>query len=328
MDIAYLILAHDQPAHLRELVARLSTPDSHFYIHIDRKSRLADFSLPANPRVHVLQQRARVFWGDYSQVEAIVSLMRAALSQPGPAHARFVLLSGSDYPVRSNAFIHQFFQAHADMEFINLTPMPSADGSKPLSRLATYQPRKTASRVVNRLKRTAQGVGLLPRQRDFGPALGRLKPYGGSQWWALTRPAVAYVLDFMDAHPAYVDFYRNTVVPDESCFHTILGNSPFAALAQRSLTYADWSRRRQSPEYLSLAHAQFLTANPSHPPSTDFPQGMPFLFARKFSTQSRELLRLLNASLDGKPQARDAVARANSGNPGAGRPMASASRVN
>ena len=328
MDIAYLILAHNQPAHLRALIERLSTPDSHFYIHIDSKSRLADFSLPSGPRVHVLQKRVPVFWGDYSQVEAIVLLMRAALAQQSPAHARFVLLSGADYPVRSNAFIHRFFLAHANMEFINLTPMPSADGSKPLSRLATYQPRKTASRVINRLKRAAQGVGLLPRQRDFAPALGRLKPHGGSQWWALTRPAVAYVLDFMDTHPAYVDFYRNTVVPDESCFHTILGNSPFAAMAQRSLTYADWSRRRQSPEYLNLAHAKFLTANPSQPPSSDFPQGMPFLFARKFSAESRELLRLLNASLDGKPQTRDSVARANPSNPGAGRPRVSVSRAN
>lgn len=308
MDIAYLILAHDQPAHLRDLVARLSTPDSHFYIHIDRKSRLADFSMPEDPRIHILRDRARVFWGDYSQVEAIVLLMRAALAQPEQTHRRFVLLSGSDYPVRNNAFIHDFFHAHADMEFISLGAMPSGDGSKSLTRLTTYQPRKTSSRLLNRLIRGAQGIELLPRQRDYRPVFGELKPYAGSQWWALTRPAVAQILAFLDAHPAYVHFYRNTVVPDESCFHTILGNSNFAAKAQRCLTYTDWSRRRPSPECLGLTHAEFLIRDPLCPPSPDFPQGMPYLFARKFSASSRELLHMLKASLDGALGSRNVAA--------------------
>ena len=298
MDIAYLILAHDQPAHLRALIDRLSTPDSHFYVHIDKKSRLTDFSLPDAPRVHVLQDRARVFWGDYSQVEAIVLLLRAALTQPGQTHSRFVLLSGADYPVRSNAFIHQFFQDHADLEFINLTSIPSVDGSKPLSRLTTYQPLKTSSRVINRLMHSAQGMGLLPRRRDFGPVLGKMQPYGGSTWWALTRSAVAHVLEFMDEHPAYVDFYRNTICPDESCFHTILGNSSLSAAIRPCLTYTDWSTRRHRPEPLTLAHAEFLTRHPERHPSKTCPQAQPFLFARKFGVESRELLHLLDAKLD------------------------------
>jgi hypothetical protein len=297
MDIAYLLLAHDQPAHLRALIERLSTPDSHFYVHIDRKSRLTDFSLPDDPRVHILQDRARVFWGDYSQVEAIVLLMRAALAQPGQAHPRFVLLSGADYPVRSNAFIHQFFQAHADLEFINLERMPTADGCKTLTRLTHYQPLKTSSRVLNRLKRGAQIIGLLPKERDFDPALGTMQPHGGHTWWALTRAAVKHVLDFMDGNAAYVDFCRHTFCPDEHCFHTILANSAFADKAQCCLTYADWSRRSYRPENLSLAHAEFLSHNPSQPPSSKFPQGLPFLFARKFTAESEPLLQVLRASI-------------------------------
>ncbi|MEW6559306.1 MAG: beta-1,6-N-acetylglucosaminyltransferase [Pseudomonadota bacterium] len=297
MDIAYLILAHDQPTHLRALIECLSTRDSHFYVHIDRKSRLEDFDLPRSPRVHVLQERVRVFWGDYSQVEAIVTLMRAALAQPGQRHPRFVLLSGADYPVRSNAFIHHFFEKHEDLEFINLERMPTADGCKTLTRLTSYQPLKTSSRVLNRLKRGAQRVGLLPRERDFDPALGDMQPYGGHTWWALTRAAVEHVLVAMEANPVYVDFCRHTFCPDEHCFHTLLGNSPFADKVRCCPTYADWSRRSHRPENLTLAHAEFLTHNPTQPPSRHFPQGMPFLFARKFTAESQELLRVLRARL-------------------------------
>jgi hypothetical protein len=297
MNIAYLILAHDQPGHLLELVQALSTPDSHFYIHVDAKTRMADFDLPDDPRIHVLQERARVFWGDYSQVEAIVLLMRDALLQPGLAHSRFVLLSGADYPVRSNAFIHRFFEEHADGEFIQMERMPTADGCKTLERLSGYQPRKTSFRAINRLKGIAQKLGLLAAQRDFIPALDNKTPYGGHTWWALTRPALTHILDFMDAHPAYIAFCRNTFCPDEHCFHTILGNSAVAPQVQDCLTYADWSRRSHRPECLTLAHLDFLTTNPTHPPSDAFPDGLPFLFARKFAAESRSLLQILRVGI-------------------------------
>ena len=297
MNIAYLILAHDQPAHLRELIERLSTPDSHFYVHIDRKSRIADFTLPDDPRIYVLEERVRVFWGDYSQVEAIVQLMRAALARPGAEHQRFVLLSGADYPVRSNAFIHAFFADHPDEEFINIEPMPTADGAKTLDRLTTYRPETTTSRVINRLVRLAQRTGLMTRKRDYLPFLGGLLPCGGHTWWALSRDAVSYVLDFMDAQPDMIDFYRHTVCPDEHCFHTILGNSAFAPLVRCCITYADWSRRSYRPEILTLEHAAFLTHNPSQPPSAAFPEGLPFLFARKFSADSQALLAVLRGQL-------------------------------
>jgi hypothetical protein len=297
MDIAYLILAHDQPGHLRALIRELSTPYSHFYIHIDAKSRMADFDVPDDPHVHVLQDRARVFWGDYSQVEAIVLLMRAALLQPGLAHSRFVLLSGADYPVRSNADIHHFFQEYAAEEFIQIERMPTADGCKTLDRLTGYQPRKTSFRVINRLKGLAQKVGLIAAKRDFIPALGDSLPYGGHTWWALTRPAVAHLLDFMDAHPAYVAFCRNTFCPDEHCFHTILGNSVFAPQVAPCLTYADWSRRSYRPENLTLAHAEFLSRDPRHPQTERFPEGLPYLFARKFTAESQPLAQLLQATL-------------------------------
>lgn len=299
MDIAYLILAHDQPAHLRELIGRLSTPDSHFYVHIDRKSRLADFSLPDDPHVHILQDRVRVFWGDYSQVEAILRLMRAALADPGFTAQRLVLLSGADYPVRSNADIHAYFHNHADTEFINLVQMPSIEKNKPLSLLTTYQPGNTSSRLVNRLLRLVQRTGLLPRQRDYVSALGGLQPYGGATWWALTRGAAAHIVGFLETHAEFADFFRHTICPDESCLHTILGNSVHAAQLRPSLTYTDWSRKQHRPETLTLAHAEFLTHAPMRAPCKDYHDAQPYLFARKFTAESRELLRLLDAALSG-----------------------------
>lgn len=298
MDIAYLILAHDQPSHLRALVKRLSTPDSRFYVHIDRKSRFEDFQGMGDLSIRWVQDRVRVFWGDYSQVEAILRLMGLALSDPDFTPARLVLLSGADYPVRCNAELHAFFQAHADQEFIDLVPIPSAERNKPLALLTTYHPSDTASPLINRIKRVAQRLGLLPQRRDHIPALGGMQPYGGATWWALSPEAAAHVVAFLQSHHEYTEFFRHAVCPDESCFHTVLGNSPYAAAIRPCLTYSDWSTQRHRPEPLTLAHAEFLAHDPERQPSKIWPHTQPFLFARKFGPESRDLLRLLDAMLD------------------------------
>ena len=46
---------------------------------------------------------------------------------------------------------------------------------------------------------------------------------------ALTAATVLYTLDFYEAHPRYNAFFKHVFAPDESYFHTIIYNSPFAA---------------------------------------------------------------------------------------------------
>jgi hypothetical protein len=36
------------------------------------------------------------------------------------------------------------------------------------------------------------------------------------------------VLDYVDANPRFVRFFRSALIPDESFFHTIIANSEFA----------------------------------------------------------------------------------------------------
>jgi hypothetical protein len=53
-------------------------------------------------------------------------------------------------------------------------------------------------------------------------------PYKGWQWWCLTHDCARYVLDYVNANPRVVRFFRPTLVPDESFFHTVIANSEFA----------------------------------------------------------------------------------------------------
>ena len=99
MKLAYLILAHKNPQLLRREIAALSSKDSTFFVHIDAKSNIDLFLLLKAQNVFFLEPRIEVFWGEFSQVRAILALISAALAS-ATNHDYFILLSGSDYPLQ------------------------------------------------------------------------------------------------------------------------------------------------------------------------------------------------------------------------------------
>jgi hypothetical protein len=288
MKIAYLILAHDNAQHLQRLISALSTESSHFFIHIDQKADRTPFLNIQGDNVHFTEQRACVYWGDFSQVEAMLILLRAACAQQG-GFDRHVLLSGVDYPLRSAQAIEHFFEAAPDQEFMNLVAMPSKAAGKSLSRLSTYQLRPGDPLLARATRKALMIAGLLPRQRDYEAQLGALAPYAGSTWWALSRAACDHILAFAEREIQVVDFFKNTQCPDESFFHTILGNSPFRSRIARNLTYTDWSDGGASPAGMTQQHLTLFQATSSFPATDTYGAG-PMLFARKFADQSEQLV--------------------------------------
>jgi len=284
--IAYLVLAHENPKHLARLVGSLSSESSAIFVHIDRKSPADAFTGIRGEHVHFARRRVAVHWGDFSIVEATLELMRTALAYE-PRLERFVLISGADYPLRPAAEIEAFFDRHLDAEFMHLIPMPSEAEHKPISRLTTYKRRPGAARIAWLMRAALVRMGAVRRERDYRAHLRDLAPYGGSQWWALSREACEYILGFVARERQIVRFFRNTHCPDESFFQTILGNSDFRARTRRELTYTDWSAGGRSPALISAEHVDRLRASGEH------------LFARKFTDDSGDVVARLERERDG-----------------------------
>src|SRR4051794_14167084 len=97
MRIAYLILAHNNYAHLQRLIDALNEYDSGFYIHIDKKSELPEIK---GDNIIFIENRVKVYWSTFSEVQATLNLMEKAILDTRNSY--FVLLSGADYPVKSN----------------------------------------------------------------------------------------------------------------------------------------------------------------------------------------------------------------------------------
>jgi len=297
MKIAYLITAYDNPAHLHRLLRAIVTPNSAAYVHVDAKFDSAPFERVRLPRVHFVKPRIAVYWGEFTMVEAILRLLESALGA-AQRFDYFVLISGTDYPIRPIAELEAFLTANAGTQFINLVKMPDEDTSKPLARLRYYKvlsgnplalPLKIARRALIR-------AGLLSAQRSYEAVLLGREPYAGSTWWALTREACEYVLDFIAREAAFVRFYRNTWFPDEGMIHTIIGNSPFAGRVRRNLTYTDWTARGAHPAPIGPGHIRRFIEDPALVSDDRYGPGEVF-FARKFSDQTAQLVEQLDVHI-------------------------------
>lgn len=262
MNVAYLILAHRQPEQLARLVCELQSPSSEIFVHIDAHADVDPFRRALGCRAHFTANRVPIYWGDYSLIRAALLLMEAALAAPR-RHDYLVLISGTDYPLRSAVEIEDFFREHDGIEFIDSVMMPSEAAAKPLSRLTRYKGRPgPVGRWVGRGRRLFERLGLVSAARDYKTCFGELIPHAGNQWWALTRDACVYIQKFAADHPKVMKFYENTHVPDEMVFQTILANSPFRSNMRRSITYSDWSGGGASPSEIGERHIAMFRAHP------------------------------------------------------------------
>ena len=283
MKIAYLIAAHNNPFHLDRLIAALSSKSVSFFIHVDKKSNFDDFLKLEKENVHFTIERVPVYWGDFSQVEASLIMLRAALSDKNNFD-RYVLLSGVDYPIRSTTYIEKYFKEHPVAEFITLVAMPSESHKKPTSRLTTFVIRPGGNRIVRFAKKVLKKFGFRRPDRDYKTAFANLQPYGGSSWWAFSRSASQYIVDFVAKENQLVNFFKNTICPDEQFFHTIVGNSPHMKNVVNNLTYDDWSAGGASPEIIEDRHLHLFKEMALQKSTVEI------LFARKFDGKSSEIL--------------------------------------
>jgi hypothetical protein len=282
MKIAYLVFAYRNPQLIKKMVEKLSSENSGFFLHIDAKSHLRDFTDIHGHNVFFPEQRIPVYWGEFSGVRAITLLIHQALERK-ENYDYFFLLSGSEYPIRSRQYIERYLEKNYGLEFIRLIKAPAP--GKPLSRFSTV--RYESDKPVRRLAfRALDKIGLA--QRDYLKHLEGLEPYSGRTWWTLTRAACEFALQFAGRHPQIPKFFMDTFAPEESFFHTILGNSEFASRACGNLVYEDWSRGGAHPEMIDERHASLFE---SQSRVFDTYEGSSeLLFARKFSDENLTLL--------------------------------------
>lgn len=290
LKVAYLIAAHANPRHFGRLVRTLTSADAACFVHVDAKTPIDAFRREVDDRTVFCSDRRRVYWGEFSQVEATLVMLAQALSDPR-RFDYFVLLSGADYPLCPPEQVSAFFAANLGCEFINTVPMPDAGADKSLDRLTRYKvlsgrpwtwPEKAIRYLVGRTR-------FMPAERDVDRGLDGLAPYAGSSWWALTRETCEHLVRFVQERPRFVRFFQHAWYPDEAFFQTIVANSPKRSAIRHNLTFADWGAGGAHPAKIGERHIE-LFRRPRILVEDRVYGGGEVLFARKFDDQSAPLL--------------------------------------
>jgi hypothetical protein len=288
--IAYLILAHDSPAQLARLVRVLSDGDSAFYIHIDRKAERARFvdALWETDLVHVLEpaESLNIRWGGFRMVEATLRLVRRAFAT-APEHSRFCLLSGTHFPIKPLDEVHRRLVEPIELMRVDHR-LTRSDRTKFGRRVQRFYMMDCG------LPSSLIGSGFFARRVPDD-----LPIFQGSQWWALTRPCMAYVLEYVRRHPRFVRFFRHTQVPDEMFFHSIVMDSPFRDRVSHNYVRNGPAGMPPEPRDHGITFLDWPTSESAHPKLLaldDIPALMSSrcVFARKFDEQvSNDLIDLL-----------------------------------
>lgn len=286
MKIAYLIAAHDNYAHLEKLVNALNDDNVFFYIHIDKKKSIPT-NFPDLPNVCFIENRVKVYWAGFSQVKATLGLLNQAL--PGN-YDYYILLSGVDYPIRPNKFLYQMLNEGGEF----LETIEGFSSHKPQKRIDRYSFDCFNRRDFFSIK-TLFFSGL---EFSLSKMVKRKYPlkniYQGSNWFALTHACVSYILEFVKNNPEYCKFYSTTRSPDESFFHTIIGNSPFLDKIRPNLTFADWSEKKSGPAMINAAHVDLFKEQEEFKGVAGIYK--PF-FARKFNDNAANIVELIEKEL-------------------------------
>jgi hypothetical protein len=287
MKIAYLILAHNHPLHLTRLISALETEHADIFLHIDKKSQDM-ICPPVKNNIMLIKNTVPVNWGGFSIVQATLHLLKEATAFG--EYDYFILLSGADYPLKSNADILRFLQHYNGKEFINLYKMPEANKTfdrienfhvEPVSDFASSSLSRGINKGVRRINKLLRSPLL---KRRYPQQYAHFTLYAGSQWWALSKPCVDYLLQFLTHNPEYTKFYKHTRIPDEMFFHTIIGNSPFKQNVVGAIMYADWVTGSSShPAVITFEHLSLFSQKRLN-------GEMRPLFARKFTDDSQEII--------------------------------------
>jgi hypothetical protein len=246
------------------LVARLQHPDCISVIHVDRRAPTAPFrQATANTRLVSFvpdAEREAVHWAGFSMVEATFAAIRHALVV-APQTQRFVLLSGSDYPVYPVDRILERLSGTQELIRVDRKLDPAGDGWFD----------SCASRVFlgdrSFLNPRTSGGLIKTSVRKMEKRFKRRTPYGravfyGPSWWSLTRGAIDYMLELHQREPASVDWFRWSRSPDEMVFQTLLKASPLAGNISHDATRMDTTSWPPHLAGVHYAHFENGAASP------------------------------------------------------------------
>lgn len=121
MKHAFLIIAHNEFKVLQTLIDCLDGQDSDIFVHIDKKVEPVPCLATRDSRLIVLDERIDVRWGNVSQIETELLLLRNAQDEAcrlGKQYDYYHIISGTHLPLVSKERFDDYFRNRPSAVFL------------------------------------------------------------------------------------------------------------------------------------------------------------------------------------------------------------------
>lgn len=268
---AYLVMAHNDWNCLSKLLQCLDDERNHIYIHIDKKVAFneSDIFKPEKAICHYITRR-KVSWGGYSQIAVELDLLSAAAKE---GFDYYHLLSGQDLPIKSQSFIHHFFDQQIEPK--NYFYVYKESEGLAFDRLGQYhflQDRigHSTGKWTAALELIEKKSLLLQRQLKINRITSMpFEIYKGGNWFSINDKMTQYILS---RKQDIKKWFKKSFCADELFLQTIAMDSPSKEdIIPYNLREIDWKRGK--PYTYRKEDFSFLMESKG-------------LFARKFNTET------------------------------------------
>ncbi len=284
MRHAFLLIAHNEFQLLKVLLSMLDDKRNDIFLHIDKKVDIEsldkDLFILKHARFFLLEHRLDVRWGDISVVK-VEMLMFETARMKGP-YDYYHLLSGVDLPIKSQDYIHDFFEKNKGYEFVAYSQgeanLKDLEWKMSNYHLFTRYYKIPPRFFCKKIERFRQKFLNLQKKYHY------CRPYEiefkkGSNWVSISNDLVTILLE---KKKFILKRFKYVCCGDEIFLHSILWNSPLRDKIYRvnrdagnGIRAIDWNR--------GDPYVWRMEDLPSLLESED-------LFARKFSSNNMEIV--------------------------------------
>lgn len=192
---AYLLMVHHRKDLIDLLLEVLDDSRNDIFMHIDARSafNIQDFQMHKANLYPV--KRTKVSWGGYSQVQCELALMEEAKKHGN--YNYYHLMHGSAYPLKSQDYLHDFYDQNIGVEYIELDDAHDIDRVKylfPFNEVKAQ--RNLVEKILFNLSRKVhlfQKVHDLDHFKQFNMVYKK-----GFALWSITDEFVEYLLSQKD----------------------------------------------------------------------------------------------------------------------------------
>ncbi|MFF2446720.1 beta-1,6-N-acetylglucosaminyltransferase [Neobacillus sp. NPDC058068] len=246
---AYILQIHKNQDQVNKFIKQLiSEEQADVFVHIDKRNyQNLKEGIVKSPFVNVLQQCGICEWGDISQVESTIRLLREVVASKNEYD--FVCLrSGQDLLVKDgfkDFLINnkgKIFMTLGNVGRFNSGLMEISWPKFMRKRYASFHPARVFRSIVLGLYR--KGINIFPNRNKMPKEYSL---YKGSQWFTVPYDAAKYIIQFLDENEWFYNYFEHSLVPDQWFFHTLIMNSQYkTAVMDNNLLFLKWGETLSS----------------------------------------------------------------------------------